>query len=635
MKTKSILFLIVVCIGALNSLHAQHGKQQRADILFTKFSFVKAADLYKELIAQDYNTSYAHRRLADCYLMLRDPEKAVKHYKIICEQKDVPTELYYNYAVALRYMGAYEASEKWAKRYKDRGGDAKLVRALKKDQSTYLPDQPIFKLKESNFNTPNSDFGAYRHGDLVYFVSAKKQTGVSQKVYSWNQQPFLDMYTINLASGDTTAIAVNGDINSKFHEGPMTISADGKTMYFSRNNYYDKTKTKDKNGINHLQIYKAEFSEGKWTNLQDLPINNDNYSVSHPALSADGKTLYFTSDMPGGYGKSDLYKVAIHNDGSYGQPINLGAVINTEGEELFPFVNAEDNLFFSSDGHPGQGLLDIFGTLKNEEGIPIEVTNLKSPINSKRDDFSFFMADDGLSGYIASNRKDKIGNDDIYSFETILPLVLKGVVSDSINGHPIAEAKLLLTDNQGELIASLTTDSNGYYEQRIKRDQSYSLVASHPKYQQKTIHFNSNKLPAHQTELIVNIQLAPVNDLKILAGLNTIYFDFDKYNIRPDAAKELHKIIDLLTLQYPNMSIKVASHTDSRGSASYNDRLSIDRANSTYQYLISNGLSKERVIAHDGYGEKRLTNGCTDEVHCEEPEHQKNRRTDFTILKMN
>lgn len=633
MKVNRLFLVILVYIGALSGLQAQHGKQERADILFTKFAFVKAADIYKELITAQYNPQYAHRRLADCYLMLRDPEKAVKHYKMVIEKDDVPIQVYYNYAVALRYLGDYEASEKWAKFYKKNGGDAKLVRALKKDQSTYLPNQPIFRLKESNFNTPYSDFGAYRHGDLVYFVSSKVQDGVSQKMYSWNEQPFLDMFTINRATNDSIPTPVAGDINSRYHEGPMTISRDGKTMYFSRNNYYHKAKTKDKEGVNHLQIYKADYLDGQWMNIQDLPFNNDNYSVSHPALSPDGKTLYFASDMPGGFGKSDLYKVSIHEDGSYGEVTNLGPIINTEGEELFPFVNAEGHLFFSSDGHPGQGLLDIFGTLKNDQGVLVEVTNLKSPINSNRDDFSFFMAEDGLSGYIASNRKDNIGNDDIYEFETILPLLLKGVVSDSINGNPIAGAKLILKEQDGTPVATLTTDQNGYYQHSIQREQYYSILASHPKYQEKVTLFNSN-VPSQQTELVVNIELTPVMDLKVLADLNTIYFDFDRYNIRPDAARELHKIINLMTDQYPNMTIKVASHTDSRGSKSYNDRLSIDRANSTYEYLINNGLNKDRVLAHDGYGEHRLTNGCSDGVHCEEPEHQLNRRTDFTVIKM-
>lgn len=634
MKAHTLFLVIIVSIGTLSGLEAQHGKQQRADVLFSNFAFVKAADIYKELIEAQYNTQYAHRRLADCYLMLRDPEKAVLHYKQVIDQDNVANEVYYNYAVALRYLGDYEGSEKWAKHYKKQGGDAKLVRALKKDQSTYLPNQPIFRLKESNFNTPFSDFGAYKHGDLVYFVSSKERKGIAQKTYSWNEQPFLDMFTINLASADSIPREVVGEINTKYHEGPMTISREGKTMYFSRNNYFENTKTKDKEGVNHLQIYKAENVNGVWTNIQDLPFNNDNYSVSHPALSPDGKTLYFASDMPGGYGKSDLYKVNILEDGSYSEVENLGPVINTEGEELFPFVNAEGNLFFSSDGHPGQGLLDIFGTLKNDQGVVIEVTNLKSPINSNRDDFSFFMAEDGLSGYIASNRKDNIGNDDIYEFETILPLLLKGVVTDSINDNPIAKATLVLTQQDGTPIARLTTDENGYYQHSIQRDQYYSLLASHPKYQPKTTLFNSTDLPSRQTELVVNIELGPVMDLKVLADLNTIYFDFDRYNIRPDAAKELHKIIDLLTNHYPSMIIRVESHTDSRGSNSYNDRLSIDRANSTYEYLISNGLSKQRVIAHQGYGERRLTNGCSDGVHCEEPDHQLNRRTEFKVIKM-
>ncbi|MDG3583531.1 OmpA family protein [Galbibacter pacificus] len=616
------------------SLNAQYGKQKKADALFNKYSFIKSSQTYKELIDNNYNVAYAERKLADCYFMLRDPENAAIYYKKAIQQPNIPIDYYYNYAVVLRGLGEYEEADTWLKKFKKEGGKNKMVRELKKEKPVLFNVQTKYTLQDVNFNTEYSDFGAYRFGDILYYISAKNGTQNPKKVYSWNEQPFLDMYTINLNDSLNTVTPVVGDINTKFHEGPISISSDGKTMYFSRNNYYQNHNERDQKGVNHLQIYKASLVNGKWTNITDMPFNNANYSVSHPALSNDGKLLYFSSDMPGGHGKADIYKVTIQENGTFGTPENLGPIVNTEGEELFPFINSEGTLFFSSDGHEGIGLLDIYGTIKNEENEITDIVNLGEPINSKKDDFSFFMFSDGLSGYMASNRNNKIGNDDIYAFETVLPLMLKGVVSDSINGKPIPNAKISLKNNLGSEIAYLLTDENGYYEINIDRRKDYSISASQEKYTDKTKIFTSKNIGKKITEIVVNLQLVPLTDIKILAGLNTIYFDFDKYNIRPDAAKELDKIVNLMTAEYPEMVMKIESHTDSRGSLSYNDRLSIDRANATYDYLISKGLTKERVIAHKGYGERRLTNGCSDGVACEEPEHQKNRRTDFIVLKM-
>ncbi|TRZ42880.1 OmpA family protein [Robertkochia solimangrovi] len=631
MKTK----LIVLLIGALlfqGYAQAQYGRQKKADALFNKFSFIEAADTYKELIANDYNTDYAYRKLADCYFMMRDAANAEKYYAKVVQQENIPIEYYYNYAVVLRGMGKYEASEEWAKKYRKAGGDGKLVRELKDgiQQTNLMESSTQYEIEEAPFNTKYSDFGAYVHGGQVYFVSARPTAENSKKIYSWNQQPFLEMFT---KDADGTISPVQGDINSKYHEGPLSISPDGKTMYFSRNNYLNKKTGKDDDGVSNLKIYQAKLIDGMWQQITDLPFNSDDYSVSHPSLSPDGKTLFFSSDMPGGYGKADLYKVAVHSDGSFGELINLGETVNTEGNEVFPFVNKEHKLFFSSDGHPGYGLLDIFVALSDNDGGYTEVLNLGKPINSIKDEISFFMADDGYSGYFSSNRNEEPQNDDIYTFEKILPLMLRGHVRDSVNSQPIANARVALLKEDQE-IAYLETDENGYYEINIDRDSDYSLAVTHPKYNSNHKVFTSKGISKRTTEIVVDVLLSPVLDLHLLADLNTIYFDFDRYNIREDAAKELDKVIRLMNDTYPNMVMRLEAHTDSRGSASYNDKLSIDRANSTYDYLVSHGLSRDRVIAHKGYGETRLTNGCVDGVHCEEPQHQKNRRTEFIIVSM-
>ena len=624
-----ILFLLIP-----GALLAQYGTQKKADALFNKFAFIEAAETYKELIENDYNRDYATRKLADCYFLLRDPEKAATYYARVVEQESTPPEYYYNYALVLRALGRYDEAMTWAKTYKKMGGEGRLYRDLKRDETSenLFENGVQYEINPVSFNSSYSDFGAYEFKGELYFVSSRPHTGQSEKIYKWNEQPFLDIFKRD-ARGISTPLKEG--INSKYHEGPLAITPDGKYMYFSRNNYKDKKIGKDNKGVNHLKIYRAEWVEDSWKRITDLSINGKDYSVSHPALSADGKTLYFASDMPNGFGKSDLYKAEIRADGSFGEIKNLGEKVNTSEDELFPFINGENKLFFSSDGHGGYGMLDIFATVTGADGAVNQVVNLGEPVNSNMDDFSFYMADNGFEGYFSSNRGADPFNDDIYYFEKIPPLMLRGLVKDSINHKPIANAKLSLKDKDGVEIAYLETDSNGRYEINIDREKSYRISAAHPKYQEAAEKlFDTYDLSNRATEVIVNFQLVPVRDISVLANLNTIHFDFDKYDIRPDAAKELDKIVNLLTNEYPDMVMKIEAHTDSRGSFTYNDRLSIDRANATAEYLISKGLEKERIIASRGFGEKKLTNGCADGVNCEEVQHEANRRTEFIVQRM-
>lgn len=383
-----------------------------------------------------------------------------------------------------------------------------------------------------------------------------------------------------------------------------------------------------------MKIYRATYRDSIWTDIEDLSINSDAFSTQHPALNKDDNKLYFASDRPGGYGGSDIYVVDINPDGTLGEPKNLGPIINTENAEGFPFINQEDVLFFSSDGHTGLGLLDIFATIKDEEGNIADVVNLGVPINSNKDDFSFTMNPNGITGYFASNRTGGRGSDDIYAYHREPTLHVEGVVTDAINTQPIEGAKITLFDDKGNQIAYMETDENGFYQINIDRNQDYKIVASQDKYIEDYREFTSKNI---QTELITinaNLLLNPVPNVVKLAELNTIYFDFDSHKIREDAAEELDKIVDLMTNDYPEMVIRIESHTDSRGALTYNDKLSIDRANSTYEYLISNGIDPDRITAHEGFGERRLTNGCEDGAKCEEEEHQLNRRTQFIVVKM-
>ena len=662
MNTKNY---ILVCVAFMLSfsVFSQQGKQKRADTLFNKFSFVKAAKLYRELLQDNYNRDYATRKLADSYAFLRDPRNASRFYKSVVKQKNVPLEYYYKYAQSLRGMKKYDESQIWLKRYKDSGG---VVNAndFSKDinfiTSVFGAKQQYF-LDRVRFNSKYSDFGAIEHDGKVYFASARDEGVAIKRLYGWNEQPFLDIYVTKAGSKsnvDHTA-KLPGDVNSIYHDGPVTITKDGKTMYFSRNNFKDNIEIKDKKGLTNMKIYRATFVDSLWTNVEDLSINGDNFSTQHAALNTDDTKLYFTSDRPGTIGGSDIWTVDIAQDGTLGNIENLGDIINTESAEGFPFVNNEGVLFFSSDGHTGLGLLDIFATIKGDDEVSIaDVINLGVPVNSNKDDFAFTMNQNGITGYFASNRQGGLGSDDIYAFHREPVLHVEGVVTDAINTNPIVAAKITLFDDQGNQVAYMETDENGYYQINIDRNKDYKIVANQDKYIEDYREFTSKNI---QTELITitgNLLLNPVQNVVKLAELNTnnldyennlmgndstsvknaqlkpIYFDFEKFNIRKEYALELDKIVKLMTDDYPEMVIRIEAHTDSRGTFEYNDILSTNRAKSTYNYLISKGVNSSNITEYKGYGERRLINECADGVACDEAKHQLNRRTQFIVVQM-
>ncbi|WP_242120298.1 OmpA family protein [Aestuariivivens sediminicola] len=637
MKLKDYI-LVSILLTVSFTVSAQYGKQKKADTLFNKFSFVKASEVYQELIENKYNEDYAIRRLADCYALLRDPKNAAKYYKKAVNQENIPIEYYYNYAQALRGIENYDESEKWMQRFKDSGGVVNKSKFLKRGNfitNIFNAKQQYF-LNKFNHNSKLSDFGAYEHQGKIYFASTRDEGVSIKRLYGWNEQPFLDVYAINKdrkEPADHTS-KLKGDVNTIYHDGPVTITNDGRTMYFTRNSFINNVYDSNEKGINQVKIYRATLKDSTWTDVEDLSINDSEFSTQHPALSPDNKKLYFASDRPGGLGASDIYVVDINDDGSLGEPENLGEVVNTKGSEGMPFINNEGSLFFSSDGHVGLGLLDIFGTVADESGAIVDVINLGVPVNSSKDDFSFTMNADGLSGYFASNRSGGMGDDDIYAYTRVPLLNVEGTVTDIVNNKPVPNAIITLLDGNGKQIAYMETDDEGYFEINIDRNVDYEITASQKKYEDDNKKFTSKGIEDSVTTITVDLELTPVRDVVKLADLGIIYFDFDKHNIRPDAALELDKIVKLMNEDYPGMVIRIESHTDSRGTLTYNDKLSIDRANSTYEYLISKGVDPSRITAHEGFGERRLTNGCDGSVNCEENKHQLNRRTEFIIIKM-
>ena len=621
MNKKYFLFLVFICQAFV--LSAQSGKQKKADRLYDDFAFVKAIEVYEDLLEEDYNIAHNQRKIADSYLQLRDPERAVVYYEKVVQQPDVTPEYYFKYAQALRGVRKYDESRKWLQKYFEEGNNAgKVAEYLGADEINLYEGYESFKLAPSAFNSEVSDFGAFKKDGIIYFTSARAEGSNRDKIYAWTGEPFLDVYRIAAEGG--TAVPIEGDVNTVRHEGPVTISADGITMFFTRNNYLNnKNGKKDEEGVNHLKIYKASKQGNAWVNIVELPFNNNTYSVGHPSLSSDGNTLYFASDAPGGLGGTDLYKVSINGE-NFGTPENLGDAINTPGNEVFPFIAQDNRLYFSSDGHKGYGLLDIF-VVEGED-----VQNLGEPMNSSHDDFGFFVSPDSSEGYVSSNRTGGMGGDDIYQTTVIQPLVLMGKITDSINGKPIAKATLRLLDDNGDQIAFIETDSTGNYRTEIHRNKRFSTETSHIKYDTKTGSISSSNLD-DQVELVYDIELSPVNDVEYLAEIDEIYFDFDKHQIREDAAKELDKLVNLMLNEYPDLVIEIGSHTDSRGSQEYNRKLAERRAKATYDYLVSKGVSGDRIVTYKGYGEEKPAVDCT---RCNEQQHQLNRRSIFKVVKM-
>ncbi|CAH8286304.1 outer membrane protein OmpA-like peptidoglycan-associated protein [Mariniflexile fucanivorans] len=621
------------------AVFSQSGLQKKADNLFNKFSFVDAAHVYKELISKNYNTDYATRQLSDCYAYMRNPDSAVVYYKKVIEQPNVPNQYYYNYAQALRGVKDYKESRVWLKRYKDEGGEINEANFLKDSDfiNSIFNAKPQYFLKDVNFNSKYSDFGAYEKDGSLYFASSRDEGVSSKHIYGWNEEPFLDVYVKATSSKDSIVnnkFKLQGAVNTMYHEGPLTMSKDGKTMYFSRNNFNKQVLGKTDEGITNLKIYKAVLVDGKWTNIEELPFNSNTYSIAHPALNSDETKLYFTSDMPGGIGGTDIYYVDIDSNG-YGTPKNLGSTVNTNKNESFPFINNEGNLFLASDGHPGLGLLDVFGTVSDENNNIISVINLGTPVNSSKDDFSFFMSEDGLSGYFASNRDGGVGSDDIYAFDRVPPLKIEGTVTDAETNTPIANATVTLLDSNSNPIATLKTDENGYFDINIDRDTDYYIQVKNDAYLDNTIAITSKGINRSVTSINANIALNPDRSkTPIIAELQTIYFDFDRYAIRKDSTLELDRIVNLMNTTHPDMVIKIESHTDSRGTKKYNDILSEERAKATYDYLINKGIDASRISEYKGFGEQKLTNQCDGTIPCTEAQHQLNRRTQFIVIRM-
>ena len=418
--------------------------------------------------------------------------------------------------------------------------------------------------------------------------------------------------------------ALPGEVNGRYHDGPAVLSPDGRTLYFTRSDYQRFRLNKDYESVSHLKLFQATLANGEWTSIEPFAHNGEEFSTGHAAISRDGNTIYFISDRAGGFGGTDIYSSTRSEEG-WSKPINLGATINSAGNEMFPTFHG-DTLYFSSNGHAGLGGLDIFKTWKNEEGWTVP-TNVNAPLNSTFDDLSLIFNEDGISGYLSS---DRTGSDAIHSFVMNDPVfAMKGICINNIDGSPMPGVPVKVTNKTTGEVIELITDDAGYFDMDLDPGQDFLVHVSMDDMFTETADVSTLGQRVSKTfELKMNMRPIEVDKPIVV---NNIYYDYDKWDIRPDAAMELLKLARIFK-DNPGLSFELSSHTDSRASHLYNLVLSEARAKSAVDFLIRNGVDPDRIVAR-GYGELQPINNCRDGVECPEELHQQNRRTEFKVIR--
>ena len=627
---KLYTFLLLIAVSTAVTT-AQNKDTKKADQLYERLQYTDAAEAYQKLLKKGKGSSYVFQQLGNSYYYINDTKKAETYYKRVARGRKVDAEIVYNYAQTLKANGKFSEYNTWMKTFAEmKPEDSRAKKFMENPNYIPLIMDEVQRYSATNLeeiNSEYSDFGAFMMGKDFYFSSARN---TKRKKYGWNEQPYLDIYKATDVGGTIKNATLLGstDVNTKYHESTVAISPDGKRMYFDRNDYFEGDYDKSSEGVNQINLYYAELIDGQWKGIQSVPWNNDEYSVGHPALSPDGNTLYFASDMPGGQGMSDLYKVSVNSDGTFGTPQSLGSTINTEGKEVFPSVDSNGTLYFSSDGHLGIGLLDVFMAEANGSGFG-KVKNMGTGVNSADDDFAFVFDPSTMTGFVSSNRSGGKGSDDIYAIkelEIACEVTINVTVLNEYTDGPIAGARVDMYDEFENNLSSRTTGEDGSASFLAECDKGHVLQGIMNDFESNAVVVDA----ASDTEVDVVIRLRPIEAIIVddRVVLNPIFFDLDKHNIKPQAAFELDKLVAIMK-KYPRMKIKVESHTDNRGSDAYNLDLSERRAQSTVQYVISQGIDKSR-ISGEGKGENDPEFACG--TNCTEEQHAKNRRSEFIIV---
>ena len=651
MKIKVILLLFVLSISCG---FAQKGKLASADKKYDDLSYIDAIKIYEEVAGKGYKSVDLFQKLGNSYYFNANLLEANKWYgELFALGRDVEPEYYFRYAQTLKTFGDYAKANEYLAKFSQKTSVDNRVKIFEENKD-YLSDikrnSGRQKIEDAGINSEYSDYGGSFYKENFVFTSTRDTSGVSSMKHKSTNASFYNLYSARVSSEGylVDSEPLSKKVNSKFNESSAVFTKDGNTMYFTRNNYTNGKQRKDAAKTTLLKLYKATKGDGgEWTNVEELPFNSNEYNCAHPALSPDDKILYFASNMPGTVGQSDIFKVSINDDGSFGTPESLGGGINTEARETFPFVSDENEIFFASDGQLGLGGLDVFSVKIYEDGSMSKVFNVGSPVNSSKDDFAYLIDSKTKFGFFSSNREGGKGNDDIYKFVEQIPLpynckqVVSGVITDEETKEVLASAKVTLFDEDMKVISDMIANEKGEYKfEELECEKTYFVRAEKKAYEtvETSVVTGSTpgetpvKLPITKRikQVGVGSNLAEVFDIKM------IYFNLDQSNIRPDAALQLEKILQVMK-QHPTMKVDVRSHTDCRQTAEYNLELSDRRVKSTIAWLVESGISANRLTGR-GYGESQLVNDCgcepTNESKCSEEEHEINRRSEFIIISM-
>jgi outer membrane protein OmpA-like peptidoglycan-associated protein/tetratricopeptide (TPR) repeat protein len=644
----SVVFILFLFLA--NGSFGQKITVRLADQAYKDFSWLEAIDLYTYAHERDLKNAYVVRRLADCYRNIGKTEESEKWFKTLIDMNEQTPDDLFNYSMALKANGKYDDSDKALKEYatmRPEDGRINLQQSLLDYIDFLLQDSIRYKIESLPFNTRGSDWGPVLYENKLVFVSTGDPDESRDIKYNWDNLPFLDLYSVDIDEyGNYSKSEVFAkNLMTSYHEGPATFDAKNKRMYFNSNRTTKATGSKGEE--NNLQIFYADFENGLWQLKGEFKYNDKRYNLRHPSLNAAGDVLFFASDMAGGKGGNDIYWCRLEN-GEWGQPINLEE-INTEGEEVFPFIAPDGVLYFSSNGLGGMGGLDIYMALP-DRGVYKSVENMGYPINSSHDDFGLILDEVGMNGYFSSNRPGGKGFDDIYKVEILyIPVQIRGTVRDRINMFEIPGARIALLDENLDTVGVTLSKEDGEFIFAGFKQRNYHLVVTKQDYitAEKDIS-TYNKLPNEKIEVEMFIemnfdlledpdQLEPlsmemVNGSEIqIIQIEHINYGYDSDKILPDAAYILDKVVTMVK-QYTDLEVRIESHTDAKGSDEYNLRLSKERATSAFNYLKSKGIDPLKV-EYSGFGETQLLNHCDDGVECTEEENAINRRSIIKVVR--
>ncbi|MBL7950085.1 MAG: OmpA family protein [Flavobacteriales bacterium] len=611
----SALFVLSACSSV---------RMQRADEAYDLMQYPKAERLYEKVLAKGDDRG-ARARLANAYRRHNNWPKALAHYEQLYAQHPLSGDTALQFGEVLMALGEHdEAADLFLRVLQQTPENARALDLFESTQgySSFYADSGRFFVNRLTIPGVASAFGGIPYKQGLLFAGEKEAD--ARNANPWNERSFLDLYHTTARSEVTwsTAEPLPGTVNGQYHEGPAALSADGRTIYFTRSNYVQRELQKDDGNTSHLKLFRAKLdSSGKWSDLHAFAYNGEAWSTGHPTLSNDGRMLYFASDRPGGMGGSDIWRCKDNGTG-WSEPENLGPTVNTPGNELFPTING-NTLHFASTAHINMGGLDIFET-QEQNGRWRTPINLNAPINTPKDDFFFVLDSTNKAGFLSSDRN---GIDQIYAFTLYEPLFyIEGFVTDEEERF-LPNVEVILTDLENGNDDSMLTGPDGKFIFQLKPNADYSIRSSRGDLLTSSMKASTKGLTQSDT-LHADLRMKTVRIGESIA-INNIYYDYDQWNIRPDAAAELDKLARIF-IDNPTMSFELGSHTDSRGGDMYNLVLSDARANSAVNYLIQNGVDQDRIVAK-GYGEELLVNECQNGVKCTEEDHQANRRTEFKV----